>query len=191
MRIRFFSKKQLVNKRVAGFHNNRLDGVTDLLLRAKDASVLDIGMNRGMVSLEFAGNGASVCHGCDNYEAGVKTAKEVFSDIPEVNSRFEVVDLTKGPSALIEAFGSDYRKYDIILFLALDHELQRIMPQEEINTLVEHLASRTKRYFTYRGRTGDVYEPIMVKAGLTRVHYSEISEFHFGAPAIIWERRKS
>ena len=189
MRIRFFTKKQLVNKRVAGFHNNRLDGVTDLLLRANDASVLDIGMNRGLVSLELAGNGASLVHGCDIYEEGVKTAREIFADMPAVKSRFEVVDLTKGPSALSEGFGSDYQHYDIILFLALDHELQRLMPQEEVNKIVEHLAGRTKRYFTYRGRTGDVYEPIMEKAGLKRVHWSQIAEYHFGAPAIIWERK--
>ena len=105
MRLRLFTRKQLVNKRVAGFHNNRLDGATDLLLRARDASVLDVGMNRGLVSLEFAGNGARLIHGCDAYEEGVRTAREIFSDIPTVKSQFEIVDLTKGEQSLKDAFG--------------------------------------------------------------------------------------
>lgn len=190
MRIRLFTKKQLLNKRVAGFHNNRLDGLTDLLLRANGAHILDIGINRGLVSLEFASNGAALVHGCDNYEAGVNTAREIFSDIPTVPSRFEVVDLTQGEAALAKSFGNDYRKnYDIVLFLAVDHQLQRVMPQESINAVVKHLAGKTKHFFGYRGRTGDTYEPILVQAGLKRIHYSEIAEHSFGAPAIIWERK--
>ena len=46
------SEKQL-QRRVAGWHDIRMDGMTDLVCRAKGASVLDIGCNRGLVSFEF------------------------------------------------------------------------------------------------------------------------------------------
>jgi predicted RNA methylase len=188
VRFRLFSKADILRKRVAGFHDVRLDGMTDLLLRAQGASVLDIGCNRGMVGFEFANNGAELVHGIDNYEAGVATAREVFADMLNVRSRFEVADLTKGPQALADAFGSDYRHYDIVLFLAVDHKLQRLMEQSAINKLVEEFGKRSRRYFAYRGRTADIYESVLKQVGLKRIHYSEIAAEAFGAPAVIWER---
>jgi len=77
-----------------------MDGMVDLVMRAKDKSVFDIGCNRGLVGFEFANNGASIVHGCDIYEEGIKTAREVFADIRSTESRFEVVDLTNGSKAL-------------------------------------------------------------------------------------------
>jgi hypothetical protein len=142
-----------------------------------------------MVGFEFANNGATLVHGLDVYEAGLQTAREIFSDIPSVQSRFEICDLTGGVAALKKALGSDYQSYDIILFLAVDHKLQRLMSQAEIDLLVAEFASRTKRYFAYRGRTGDHYESICIKSGLKRVQYSEIGSHAFGAPAIVWGRK--
>jgi ribosomal protein L11 methylase PrmA len=85
-----------VQRRVAGMNNIRLDGITDLVLRAKGKSVFDIGCNRGMVGYQFAEQGAALVHGCDNYEVGIQTAREVFADLRFVESRFEVVDLVAG-----------------------------------------------------------------------------------------------
>ena len=52
-------------RRVAGYHDIRLDGIGDLVIRARDASVLDIGCNRGLVGYELKQNGARLVHGCD------------------------------------------------------------------------------------------------------------------------------
>jgi ribosomal protein L11 methylase PrmA len=81
--------------------------MTDLVLRAKGKSVFDIGCNRGMVGYQFAEQGAAVVHGCDNYEMGIQTAREVFADLRFVEGRFEVVDLTQGPQV---ARGVQFRR---------------------------------------------------------------------------------
>ena len=64
-----------------GYHDIRLDGLTDLLLRARDASVLDLGCNRGLVGFEFANNGAQLVHGIDIYKEGIWTARQLFADL--------------------------------------------------------------------------------------------------------------
>ncbi len=179
-----------MTRRVAGYHDLRLDGISDLLFRAPEASVLDVGCNRGLVSFEFANNGAALLHGCDFYEDGVRTAREIFADLLSIQSRFETVDLTRGPAALKKAFGKDYKsKYDIVLFLAVYHELKREMSDQSLQKLVQHLGERTGRYFAWRGAhpEDDEIAPALKKAGLTRIQTSEISDTI--GPAAIWARR--
>ena len=190
MRLRFLSKERLFNKRVAGLHNNRMDGMSDLLVRCRDKKILDIGCNRGMVSYDFASHGAKTVHGCDNYEPGILAATEVFADFPVVDSLFKVIDLSKGFDNLTQSFGNAFGGYDIVLFLALDHELQRFMSQSEIDALVEGLANNCRSYFAYRGRTYDHYEKIFNSCGFNRVHFSNLAAYEFGAPAVIWEKQK-
>lgn len=190
MRIRFLTRQRQMTRRVAGYHDLRLDGISDLLFRARDASVLDIGCNRGLVSFEFANNGAALLHGCDLYADGVRTAREIFADVLGSKSRFEVVDLTDGPAALKKAFGKDYKSaYDIVLFLAVYHKLKRQMSDEKLQKLVQHLGERAGRYFAWRGAhpEDDEIAPALKKAGLTRVQTSEISDTI--GPAVIWARR--
>jgi SAM-dependent methyltransferase len=163
--------------RTAGYYNDALDGVSDILVRARDASVLDIGCNRGHVSFQFAQNGAALIHGCDRYEPGVEAARELLQALPTV-SRFEPVNLTGGPIALQIAFGSAYRNsYDIVLFLAVYHMLAKVMPRDRLNELVEHLAHRAGRYFVFRNMPEHraAIEPVLKSAGLRCVHYSELS----------------
>ena len=190
VRLRFLTKERLFNKRVAGLHNNRMDGMSDLLVRCRDTKILDIGCNRGMVSYDFASHGAKTVHGCDNYEPGIIAATEVFADFPVVDSEFKLIDLTKGFENLKQSFGRSFGNYDIVLFLALDHELQRIMPQEDIDQLVLGLLRNCRSYFAYRGRTYEHYEDIFKENGFKRVHFSDLAQYEFGAPAVIWERQK-
>lgn len=179
----------VVQRRVAGYHDFRMDGMSDLVLRAKDKSVFDIGCNRGMVGFEFACNGAKVVHGCDIYEQGILAAREVFADLRAVKSRFEVADLTGGPDAL-KVFGG--QKYDIVLCLATYHKLKRIMPAEELAALMQHFGRMTKGYFAWRG-TSDKHDENeqeiafldrdLAEIGLKRIHTSYISA-ELGAAAI-------
>jgi len=182
----------VVQRRVAGYHDFRLDGISDLVLRAKGKSVFDIGCNRGMVGLEFANNGASLVHGCDNYEDGIKTAREVFADIRSVESRFEVVDLTGGPASL-KAFGT--QQYDITLCLATYHKLKRIMEPKDLSALMQYFGRWTKGYFGWRGTSDkpDENDEEIVNldrdlrsVGLVRIHTSYISS-ELGVAAI-WAR---
>lgn len=137
-----------IQRRVVGIHDYRLDGLTDLLVRARGAAIFDLGCNRGMVGREFADNGARLVHGCDNYAKGIETAREVFADLRSVASQFEVVDLTEGTASL-KPFGN--QQYDMTLMLATYHKLKRTMPDYRLSGLVKELGSRTTRYFAWRG----------------------------------------
>lgn len=182
-----------VQRRVAGYHDVRMDGMSDLLLRCRGKSVFDIGCNRGMVGFEFACNGASKVHGCDNYEEGINVAREVFADLRSVESRFEVVDLTGGPASLA-AFGK--QQYDIMLCLATYHKLKRVMTPEDLTALMQHFGSRTRKYFGWRATSDKPKENDaeiaaldrdLRSVGLVRIHTSYISD-ELGVAAI-WERR--
>jgi SAM-dependent methyltransferase len=176
-----------LHRRVAGYHDIRLDGLTDLLLRAPGASVLDIGCNRGLVGFEFANNGASKVHGCDIYEEGIQTARHLFCDLRNCDSRFEVSDLTK-PNAL------DWcdRQYSIVVMLATYHKLKRSMKPGDLSALTGRLGKMAGRYFAWRGTSKDAeanedeMKALDRDLGLKRVHTSYISK-ELGVAAI-WER---
>ena len=181
-----------VQRRVAGRNDCRLDGVSDLLSRAKGKSVFDIGCNRGAVGYQFAQNNAAIVHGCDIYEDGINVAREWFADFRDVESRFEVVDLTGGPSSL-KLFGSN--GYDFVVMLATYHKLKRIMPPDKLTELMIFFGKWTKKYFAWRGtsdKPAENEEEIrnldrdLKAAGLKRVHTSYLST-DLGVAAI-WAR---
>lgn len=181
-----------VQRRVAGANDIRLDGILDLLVRAKGKSVFDIGCNRGMVCHQFAQHYAAIVHGCDVYDVGIQTAREVFADIRNVESRFEIVDLTKG-SGQLKTFQSN--GYDIVLCLATYHKLKRIIHPEELTELMIFFGHWTKKYFGWRGtsdKPDENEEEIRTldrdlgEAGLKRIHTSYISA-DLGVAAI-WAR---
>lgn len=184
-----------LQRRVAGFHDIRMDGLTDLVMRAKGASVFDIGCNRGLVSFEMANNGAAICHGCDSFEQGIRTAKELFIDLRAVQSHFAVLDLTGGAEVVANEFGAT--NYDIVLCLAIYHKLKRVMPGDKLAALFLQFGQRTKRYFGWRGPADRQeneeeiaqIDRLMEEAGLQRIHTSYISE-QLGAAAI-WRRDKA
>lgn len=172
----------LPQRRVAGAHDIRLDGMVDLLGRAAGASVLDLGCNRGRVSDEFARNGARMIHGCDIDADCINVCRHVFADLRSVESRFEVVDLTGGPQAMTDAF-ADHR-YDIVVMLATYHKIKRVMNRDLLSDLIMHLGKRTQRYFAWRGTSNQAGENEaemasldrdLGRAGLKRVHTSYIS----------------
>lgn len=182
-----------VQRRVAGFNNIRLDGMTDLVLRAKGKSVFDVGCNRGMVGYQFAEQGAAMVHGCDNYEKGIEAAREVFADLRFVESRFEVVDLTQGPRAL-GVFNS--AGYDIVVCLATYHKLKRLMPERELSELMKFFGRWSRKYFGWRGTSDkpaeNEQEIVMLDrdladVGLKRIHTSYLSA-DLGVAAI-WARQ--
>lgn len=175
-------------RRVQGFHDLRLDGVGDILHRARGASVFDIGCNRGMAGFEFAGNGASRVMGCDIYQDGIIAARHVFCDLRAVKHRFEVVDLTGGEASIRKAFGADAElKHDIVLALAVYHKLKRVMSASALSELMKFFGSKTAKYFVWRGYEDEIpqIDKDLGSCGLRRVQTSLISDIQ---PAAIWAR---
>lgn len=176
-------------RRVQGFHDLRLDGMSDLLARARGASVFDIGCNRGLAGFEFASNGAERVMGCDIYEDGLTCARHLFCDLRAVKHRFEVVDLTGGEAAFRKAFGKDADlKHDIVLMLATYHKLKRVMGGKALSELMRFFGSKTARYFAWRGYEDEIaaLDKDLGGQGLIRIHTSLISDIQ---PCAIWSRK--
>lgn len=182
-----------LQRRVAGSHDIRMDGMSDLLARAKGKSVFDIGCNRGKVAEEFYRYGATKVHGCDIYELGITLARENFADFRSVESRFEVADLSRGVQSLDPFKGE---QYDITLCLATYHKLKRVMPGDKLTELMKHFGRWTRQYFAWRATSDKPAEnDEEIKAldrdlrtvGLVRIHTSYISD-ELGVAAI-WGRR--
>lgn len=179
-----------VQRRVGGEHDYRCDGLTDLLVHCQGMSVLDLGCNRGMICHEFACHGARLVHGCDYVDAeAVHIARRVFADIRQVQSRFEVVDLSKGPASL-DVFGDGL--YDIILLLGTYHKIRRQMPAELLTELIQHLGARTTRYFAWRGYAEEQalierdFRAVQHRFKMELVHWSDFSGM---GPAAIWRKK--
>jgi 2-polyprenyl-3-methyl-5-hydroxy-6-metoxy-1,4-benzoquinol methylase len=173
-----------------GFHIDRMHGMSELLRHVQGKSVFDAGCNRGLIPFAFAMHGARVVHGCDNYTKGIEAAREIFDEV-DVDSRFEVVDLTGGEAAIKAAFGSDYLpRYDVVLFVGMYHILSRIMPAEGIAELMQSLFNRTGQYFVCRttlsAEPNAAMDAVMQTSGFTRVHYSFLTRTT-GALSV-WER---
>lgn len=171
-----------LQRRVAGRHDVRLDGMIDLLARCRDASVLDVGCNRGHVALDFYRHYASIVHGCDNFIEGIEVARQNFADKRDVDSKFEVVDLTV-PDCFAPAFGRN--AYDIVVVLATIHKLRRIMPPKDTMRLVRDMGDRTKKLFAWRATSDKPEEneeemkfldENLMFCKLKRVHTSYLSE---------------
>jgi len=179
-----------VRTRGSGF--DRLDGLSDLYPRMRDAKVFDVGMNRGAVSYDAARAGARLVHGCDVYEDGLRAARELFADLRDVESCFERADLTQGPAALNVFRGMSY---DITLCLATYHKLKRVMEPRALSELMQHFGRWTNGYFGWRATSDKpdendaeiaALDRDLGEAGLRRIHTSYISR-DLGAAAI-WER---
>lgn len=177
-------------RRVAGYHNYRLDGMGDILTRCRGASVLDVGCSRGQVGYDFVINGATKLHGCDIDGEAIKVARSWFIDTRAIESRFEVFDLTKGS---LSVFGST--KYDIVLMLATYHKLKRVMKPEALSVLMKDIGGRTGKWFCWRGTSekpseneGEIFnlDKNLGACGLKRIHTSYLS-MQLGVAAI-WGR---
>jgi len=173
----------LIPPRVSGFKTQRLDDYWSLRTQLPGASVLDIGCNRGLWSIQAALAGARAVHGCDNYRPGIEAVRQVLADFPGLDVRFEVVDLSRGPDALAYF---DWN-YDIVLVLSVIHKLRRQMSEALLADLLRNAASRTERAFVCRGNLED----LVLLAGVLRPLGFERDGGAISddlQPAVIWRR---
>lgn len=186
------SESEKYIRRVAGYHDIRLDGLQDILSRAAGKSVFDIGCNRGHVGWDLANAGATLVHGCDHFAEGIETARQNFADRRNVESQFECADLSKGPRVL-NVFGA--RRYDIVLMLATYHKLKRVMSESALIELMEHFAGRTAGWFLWRGTSEKAndneleilaIDRVFRRKGLKQMHRSGFS-LTLGV-AVAWRR---
>jgi SAM-dependent methyltransferase len=178
-----------IMRRVQGDHDLRLDGISDLLTRARGATAFDIGCDNAAVSDDFARNGATRVMGCDIDRDCIIASRHRLRNLRCVPHRFEVVDLTGGPTALKTAFGSDADlKHDIVTMLATFHKLKRIMSKNDLSTLMMWFGARTIKYFGWRGYEDEIaqIDADLGNVGLRRIHTSMISDIQ---PAAIWARK--
>lgn len=177
-------------RRVQGDHDLRLDGISDLLTRARGATTFDIGCDNAAVSDDFARNGAIRVMGCDIDADCIVASRHRLRNLRCVPHRFEIVDLTGGPAAMKAAFGRDADlKHDIVTMLATYHKLKRVMGKSDLAALVRWFGDRTARYFGWRGYEEEipVLDETLKPCGLTRIHTSLISDIQ---PAAIWARKQ-
>ncbi len=182
-----------VQRRVAGEHDHRLDGLTDFLGRARDASILDLGCNRGMVGLEFARNGATTIAGIDYDQASIEIARAVFADCRYVRDyRFECINLTQGVDAITKVLGS--RQWTMVLMLATLHKLRKQMEVDAMRKLCTDLGHRTSKYFIWRGTESQdalnaeelqLLDAALSQTQMRRIHTSFISDL---GPTAAWSR---
>jgi len=173
-----------VRRSGVGSHDVREIGLRDLLFYAEGSSVLDIGCNRGHVGYEFYRHGATKVHGCDIDAPSVDCARQWFTELT-IDSKFEVVDLTKGKLELSKFFGES--PYDIVLFVGVLHKLKRAMAEESLKHLVYSLGQRASKYLGWNGYIHDLalMDDQLRDVGMKRIHFSE-----FAAPGIaaVWKR---
>jgi SAM-dependent methyltransferase len=188
-------------RRVCRLHDAMLDGLTDLLMRARGASVLDVGCNRGLAAYAFACNEARICHGIDLAPDAIFVARSLFADLAECRSQFEVGDLTKGAECLAP-FGD--AGWDIVLMMGVYHKIKRApskeykqlgavgMSHEQLSEFMTHLGRKTIKYFAWRGDDVDCaqVDKDMQRAGLRLIHRTEISGDRGirSGPSCIWRR---
>jgi len=173
-----------VRRSGVGSHDVREVGLRDLLLYAEGSSVLDVGCNRGHVGYEFYRHGATKVHGCDIHAPSIDCARQWFTELT-IDSRFEVVDLTRGDVELHKHFGAS--TYDIVLFVGVLHKLKRAMPVKDLTNLVWSLGERSSKYLGWNGYAEDLefMDHTLQRAKLERIHLSQ-----FAAPGIaaVWKR---
>jgi hypothetical protein len=175
-------------RRVQGNHDLRLDGVSDILHRARNASVFDIGCNRGLAGYEFAGNGASGSWAATSTRTASSPPAHVFCDLRAVKHRFEVCRSHRRAGRCARHSARTPTSHDIVLMLATYHKLRRIMPKPALSDLTRFFGAHTAKYFVWRGYEEEIaaLDKDLGASGLIRVQTSMISDIQ---PAAIWARK--
>ncbi len=164
--------EEMGEKNYSGNIFDRLRGLEFVLAKCAGCDVLDIGSNEGLVSYEFARNGARLIHGFERDERMVGFAQRLFRDVP-IEGRFVAADLAISGKEFAEKYGQLLlAQYDVVLFLGVYHHLRRQGPMENLHSLIEVLLDKAKHWFVVRTNRIPEFEPIILSRGFKLAHSS-------------------
>jgi 2-polyprenyl-3-methyl-5-hydroxy-6-metoxy-1,4-benzoquinol methylase len=133
------NKIKIGKKNFSGNVFDRFQGLEILFENCSKKSVLDLGSNDGLISYEFAKNGANVICGIEKDIIGVLFSRRLFRAVP-VESKFSIGNV----------MDANLKQYDIVLFLGLYHHLRKKYSFEEVKNFVDNLISHTNDYIAVR-----------------------------------------
>ncbi len=163
---------EIGKKNFAGNIFDRMRGLDFILAKCSGCNVLDIGSNEGLISYEFARNGARLIHGFERDGQMVSFAERLFRDVP-IESRFIAANLAISGDEFEKQYQAVLlQQYDVVLFLGVYHHLKKQMPIEHLHNLVEVLLDKTKRWFVVRTKAIAEFESIILSRNFKLVHSS-------------------
>ncbi|MCK5850621.1 MAG: class I SAM-dependent methyltransferase [Kiritimatiellae bacterium] len=169
--------KKLLGERISrknfdGSIFDRFEGLDFVLARCKGTTVLDMGISDGLVSYEFARHGASLIHGFEIDRTRVSFARRLFRDTL-IEHKFVRANLACNGETLMRRFSDVLLgQYDIVLFLGLYHHLKRQMPRQDLDSLLNVLLGRTRRWFAVRTDLIPELDPTVLSNGFKLVSSS-------------------
>jgi hypothetical protein len=100
----------------------------------------------------------------------------------DAQSKFEVCDIT-----LPDALDWCNLHYDIVLLLGVYHKLKRAMSATALETLIEQLSERSRRFFAWNGHADEYTEVSGVLGHMKLVHWSLLTQQPTAMTAV-WKR---
>ena len=142
--------KGLLKSVYSGNIIDRFRGLEFILPYCNGCSVLDIGSCEGLISYEFARNGASLIHGFDLDPSRIEFSNQLFRNVP-VESKFIQADLAVDVESFEKKYGHIVlNQYDVVLYLGVYHHLKRQMPIRRLHDFLRYLLSKTRKWFVVR-----------------------------------------
>ena len=146
----------------AGTIQQRLSGLKQLLEIAQGKSVLDIGCAEGLIAYEFVKAGASYICAVEKDIKDAALAKKIlaraqaFCDIicTDVIENYEII--------------SD--KFDIVLYLGVQHHFEKQAGREKLIELIFYLSDLCTGYFAVRTTSWDLIETALKQKNFSLLH---------------------
>lgn len=165
--ILMFDKREKVKGNFVGSQFDRFEGLEEVIKNSRGMTVLDIGMSDGLVSYEFARNGAILIHGIDVDLERVKFAKRLFSNIP-IDSFFLGYNLAIQHSSFLNNPKFE-KSYDVVLFLDVYHHIKKQMDFNQLVSLIQEFLKVTKKTIAIRTPRLNEINDIIIDSGFEKV----------------------
>lgn len=177
--MKFLLKK---GTQFAGTWGSRLEHILSCGAAFKDATVLDVGCNMGIVGYEVCKQGPAFYHGVEKLYLHSFVAEAIFLGVDTESriDRFNVASSRKRSEKLKQ-------KYDIVLYLAVHQHIRRIHGNRKALELAEDLFERCALDLVFRGPDIDSLKGIASKRG-----FSLKAEFPSGShhPVCLFRRSR-
>ena len=163
---------------------SRFKGLDFLFEKSTNMSVLDIGTWDGLISYEFARHGARLIHGIDKKLDSIAFCRRLFRTVP-AESKFTCLDLTKRVDELENIL---LDSYDIVLFLAVYHTIEKKMSREKLDKFMNILLKKTNKWLAVRqdSHNREKIRSLILSRGFT-LRYSDEGTNNAG-PLDIYEK---